>query len=807
MTTPTFDDPPFIAALLAALAEHAPLTAGELAARIGESDDEVADELDYRPDVFGTKQGWYSVLALADGATLTHRVTAEELALGVLCADGDLDLWSRLADDGLPYAGGGELSTIFYTAALLPTGATVGLAGPAGWLDGVHEGDLLALRLQAGVLTLTQLEALPTPVGEGLTVLLECARTAADAAALEEHEDGPGALLDDVVLQALIRQPDLLLEPLPPLAALLMATDLEVHQGLVGLPGTNWGDLGASAEGLDPADLRRSAAIHAALAVTHPDEATDLVALRSALDLLAVGGPPLELLALDLGRLQALHPRVQALVAAAESPSQRAVAAFLLAVLAELDGRALEAQAHLDTALELSPDLAPALLMAADFASDRSDAPAADRLYELAGHDKDSPWRWALTDYLKPPTSIEGRNKPCACGSGRKTKICCGPTQPRPLAERARWRYQRAVLWALLPAQQETLLELAEVLAGPAASPQDFQDALAAPVIASLALVEEGLLKGYLHQRGPLMPPDERALVESWLTTKMELWEVQSTRPGFDVTVRALPDGEPVTVRAEGLSLEAERTDLLLGRLLSDSESLRFLTPPTLIPRLQRTQLLDALDTRDPYDLLVAMAPGPLPELVNTEGEPIVMCTARFSVPAGTWSALASDLDDDDGELIELVSIGDDLVQSGRFRQVDGGLELSTNSVERMARLTGRLLAVAPGATLLEQTEVPAAELMTSESALPGGLSLSPSIPAPVEAGVMAQLALMAEQRWLADSIPALDGMTPRAAAGDPVMRPRLIALLDDFAWQERNSSQPPLMQAARLRGALGLLG
>ena len=807
MTTPNFDEPQFSAALLAALAEHAPLTAGELAARIGEPEDEVADDLYYRAEVHETKQGWYSVLALADGAVLTHRVTAEELTGGALCADGDLDLWARLADEGLPYAGGGELSTIFYTAAALPTGATVGLAGPAGWLDGVHEGDLLALRLQGGVLTLTQLEALPTLDGDRLTVLVECARTAAEAAVLTEHEDGPGALLDDVVLQALVLRPDLLAEPLPPLAALLTTAGLAVHQGMVGLPGTDWDAIGASAEGLDPADLRRSATIRAALAMTHPDEATDLDALRTALDLLAAGGPPLELLALDLGRIPTLHPRVQAFIAAAESPSQRAAAAFLLAVLAELDGRTLEAQSHLDTALELKADLAPALLMAADFASDRSDAPAADRLYELAGHGEDSPWRWALTDYLKPPTVIEGRNKPCACGSGRKTKVCCGPTQPRPLAERARWRYQRAVLWALLPAQQETLLELAEVLAGPTPSPQDFQDALAAPVISSLALVEEGLLKGYLHQRGPLMPTDERALVESWLTSTMELWEVQSTRPGFDVTVRALPDGEPVTVRAEGLSLEAERTDLLLGRLMSDSESLRFLTAPTLIPRMRRTQVLDALGTEDPYDLLVALAPGPLPELVNTEGEPIVMCTARFSVPAGTWAALARDLEDDDGELIELVSIDGDLVQRGRVRQVDDDLELSANSVERMARLTSRLLVVAPGATLLEQAEVPGAELMTSASALPGGLSLSPGTPPQVEAGVLAQFAMMAEQRWLTESIPALDGMTPRAAADDPVMRPRLVALLDDFAWEERNSSEPPLMQAARLRGALGLPG
>ena len=144
-------------------------------------------------------------------------------------------------------------------------------------------------------------------------------------------------------------------------------------------------------------------------------------------------------------------------------------------------------------------------------------------------------------------------------------------------------------------------------------------------------------------------------------------------------------------------------------------------------------------------------------------------------------------------------------MQRGRFRQLDDEVELSTNSVARLARLTGRLLAVDPAATLLEQTAVPAAKLMTDQSALPGGLALSPSLPEHISHDVMAMLGASAEQRWLTESIPALDGMTPRAAADDPVMRPRLIALLDDFTWQERNSSHPAVMQAARLRSALGL--
>lgn len=800
-------EPPFVAAMLTALAEHGPLTPGALAARIGEPEPLVAEELRCRGDVHETKQGWYSVGQLADGATLTHRLTAEELTLGVLVGDGDLDLWARLADQGIAYAGGGVVHGRSRLFATLPAGATMGLTGPADWLAGRHEHDLVALRLQDGVLALTLLQALPEPDADRVAVLVECAQAAAEATLLEEPEEGPGAPLAEVVLAALVRAPDLLVRPLPPLGLLLTSQNLELRGDLVGLPGSDWDGIGFTTEGMDASDLTWAAELRAVRAVLDPEQTPSPTALRATLDLLSTDGPQLHLLTTDVTVTPERDARLQVLAGAAESPSQHAVAAYLLAGVAERAGQVLDAQEHLDTALSLLPDYVSALLLAADFAANRGDARAADQLYERAGVAEDSPWRRALTEFLQPAPATVGRNKPCPCGSGRKYKACCGPNEPLPLPLRARWRYTRAVLWALLPEHRGLLLTLAESLAGPAASEPDIQDALADPVVTNLALFEAGLLATYLHQRGPLMPPDERALVQSWLTRPLELWEVQSTRPGFDLTLRALPDGGPVTVRGQLLSSELERTDLLLARLLSDGESLQFLSPPTWIPPTERTHLTAALGAGDPYDLLAALDPGPLPELVNTEDEPVVMCTARFRVPTGTWQALARDLEDDNGELIELVTLKGHLVQRGRVRQVDGGLELSANSVERIAGLTQRLLAVAPGAMLLEQAEVPAAELMTSGSGLPGGLALPPGQPGPLPTEVLAELSALAEQRWLTESIPALDGMTPRAAADDPLLRPRLLALLDGFSWQEGNSSLPALLQADRLRAALGLTG
>jgi hypothetical protein len=53
--------------------------------------------------------------------------------------------------------------------------------------------------------------------------------------------------------------------------------------------------------------------------------------------------------------------------------------------------------------------------------------------------------------------------------------------------------------------------------------------------------------------------------------------------------------------------------------------------------------------------------------------------------------------------------------------------------------------------------------------------------------------------------IPALGGLTPRQALTDPAARPKLDALLDDMAWQERRSAGGGVMRTDRVRALLGL--
>jgi hypothetical protein len=57
------------------------------------------------------------------------------------------------------------------------------------------------------------------------------------------------------------------------------------------------------------------------------------------------------------------------------------------------------------------------------------------------------------------------------------------------------------------------------------------------------------------------------------------------------------------------------------------------------------------------------------------------------------------------------------------------------------------------------------------------------------------------EREWLDEPIPALGGMTPRAAASDPKRRRELVALLRE--WDQVESRRG--MNTARIRELLGL--
>lgn len=804
MTEP-LPEPPYLARLHAVLAERGPLPTAALVAELDVAEPDLVRELRARGDVVDTEAGWLSLPALAEGSVFTRLVTADELDRGVLLGDGDLDLWARLADEGWPLAGGGQVRTR-YTSDFLPAGASSGLVGPAGWLDAVRPDDLVAVRLVDGGLQVQVLDELPPPVQSTIGELVGAASA---LAAQAEREDGPGALVDEAVVEVLLRDRTAFATPLPPVSVLLSIAGLEVVRGLVGLPGTDWdGGLPAAGADLDGEQRRRLGRARGVLLISGTrghllgtDEMPD------AAPILAADPQVLTVLGGEVAGSADLRAGLPVLAAAAGTDAGRAAVAYLQARAADADGDVELAEQHLHEALERDPRLSPALRLAGDYAGERSDAFAADAQYRRAGDDVDLPWRTVLREFLQAPPAGAGRNRPCACGSGRKVKLCCGTAGRAPLPRRALWRYRRALMFALRAAGTELLPDLTLALAGAA---DDLRDVVGDPVVPDLALFEGGLLARYLAERGALMPADERELVEQWLSVPLQLLEVTATRPGRDVVVRALPDGAPVAVRDGALSEDVERLDLVLGRLLPDGQEPRLLTSPRWVPRPRRTSLLAALATGEPLTIAAALAPAGPPELRTREGEPVVFCTARYAVTDldAAWSRLAAVLEDDDGDaLVETVTLDEgDVVVRGWVRRTDDGLEVETNAEQRLERLQQLVRDAAPQARLLEQTRLPAQEALAQ-----GKLPTPPSppgagdVPPELLAQLLAEQGEKLEQRWLDESVPALGGRTPREAAADPAARAELEALLDDFAWQEREGSGPAMMQAARLRAALEL--
>jgi hypothetical protein len=132
-------------------------------------------------------------------------------------------------------------------------------------------------------------------------------------------------------------------------------------------------------------------------------------------------------------------------------------------------------------------------------------------------------------------------------------------------------------------------------------------------------------------------------------------------------------------------------------------------------------------------------------------------------------------------------------------------VRVETNSETRMDRVLSTLARLDPGMSVLDDSRRPvrdvreAAEL-AKHLPLAGESALDPDDP---ELAAMLDAVIRDyETKWLDESIPALDGHTPRQAADDPTRRGDLIKLLDTFP---AGAASRGGMDADRLRAALGL--
>ncbi len=305
------------------------------------------------------------------------------------------------------------------------------------------------------------------------------------------------------------------------------------------------------------------------------------------------------------------------------------------------------------------------------------------------------------------------------------------------------------------------------------------------------------------------------------MDSSRRLLKVVQVRPMQGLACRDLVTMEEIEVLDRAMSAQLEPLDLIYARPLADGAGgLRVQEDPRLVPRMMRAHLLTLLrEDATGEEIAAFFAPrSRLPQLRTSEGEDLVVCTARYDVEDldGVWRRLARDLEDTgDGGLTELAEVrGHGAVIRGTIRITGGRLVVETNAVERLRRLQDRVLAADPAARLVDESTVPMERMMAERAEALGpdgeastGASVGSGLSPAQEQEALAEAVRRHEETWPDIELPALSGRTPRQAAADPALRPELEALLDDFDWQTRRLGAGVGMDVDRLRRVLGLGG
>jgi hypothetical protein len=534
-----------------------------------------------------------------DGAVLTHRLTAEELAEGWLAHLPDLvHLADRLDfDESAPLAGGaGSLEIV-----LDPDGELIHLDGPDGWLDAFAAGDVVSLRWFArNEIELSAAGALSDGAAEVAAIERSFAAMTERAATSVVSAT---ALLHDV----LAAEPSVFRSPAPPLGELLETAGLTFASGLVGRAGTDVVGLyqretaaervcelfqlrdccaesfAVAQRALDAAEPAAGDSLRAlGEEVAHSDVARALVQYASEL------GDD------TAGRLVSLAAALHELDGTA-----RAAGAFVLALVSERAGHPAAAHRLVEEAIEADPGF---LAATEQYARDRSmvgDIDAAIRVRQRLALPDDHELTF-LRDLRPAKRSSVGRNDPCPCGSGKKFKACCidKPGELDPVTH-AVWLQHKLALYTYRPEHEELLDDLAEEALYEV--DEDAVDRAETTLVESGLLghwlaYEGGLAGDFLETFGPVLPAIERELLTDWVARRTSLYEVTGSRRSGAVALRDVRTGSLHTVEDPELAEAVTTGALLLARIGQVRDVELVVGVPLEIDREAAPGLLEVLD-------------------------------------------------------------------------------------------------------------------------------------------------------------------------------------------------------------------
>jgi hypothetical protein len=498
-------------------------------------------------------------------------------------------------------------------------------------------------------------------------------------------------------------------------------------------------------------------------------------------------------------------------IAAVAPSSAMAALLYVLAACAEARDDVTEAERLLRRSLAADPSYPLSQVELARFDENHGDYGAALRLLLRAGAPPDDAQRAWLETVAPIDDHKVGRNEPCPCGSGRKYKTCHLGMPIGSILDPASALFHKLTIWLSNPRNERLTAEIVqETLEGVQVS-ADMDVAAVDWLSHDILMFERGGLQRFLDSHGSLLPEREVALGREWLDSGRSLYQVESARPGSDVSLRDVFTGTTVELPDRTISRRSQPLDLLCVRLMPDGEGKVMITGGFEVPRPQRASVAPWIESGDGLSLLRWLAyPHPRIDLRNMDREPIVFVTSTYRLPDPDAARLALGRklrDDGEGRYIESVVVRGQEWTRGSITIQGDEARIQANSVKRANRLERTLIKAAPGARALhrEESSLEAAMEKAEAEGLPEPIDTTTN---PDVADALSRFMREYEDRWVDEAIPALGGLTPREAARDRTARPELEALLDDMTWQRRRMRDTgDSMDTNRLRALLGIAG
>ena len=456
-----------------------------------------------------------------------------------------------------------------------------------------------------------------------------------------------------------------------------------------------------------------------------------------------------------------------------------------------------------------------------------------------------------------------GRNDPCPCGSGKKYKKCHGREAVAQLSIRpdiARANELKALdmelgdrlLRYIATRYSEQWLRDAFALYLDRENEQvpDRDMPLAIPwILFSMPASTKGrtLAAQWARTHGKELTPDRRLLLDAYANSWLSIWEVAEVESGVGVALVDQLSREKRFVLDVAASNTLEPFDMMLAFVL-DCDGVSFFggvhgqplhprdaafavrearricrvrTRPVSLDRLRDSEIQLAIISLWNFVIDKVIA-RPVPSLTNTDGDPFVLTTDDFELLAGrddVAKAIASiegvQECESEGEdfVFPVIKSGNaqhrswDNTLIGRIILTTRRLRIETNSARRADELRARVEnRLARSVRFRLRTEANTKQMLeTARAAAESGQKPQRDASSPEEIAAMREFRERYMTAWLDDEIPALGGLTPRAAARSPRSRAALETLLKELDQSEARLPAAERIDLSRLRVELGM--